>query len=147
MVIWDAMTLFWHHCNVSELDECASDPCQQNGTCVDKFNGYICTCPSRYRGANCETGECPWGTVLKSHKTFHHIVSQHINGLQIWQVLTRCLSYFRPIVHIAWTPVIQTPRVYATRGVHGWGATAYSSPGPQPCTSSLTTLPICLHRK
>jgi hypothetical protein len=42
--------------NVTEVDECESDPCQNGGTCKDESKEYTCTCPSGYRGDNCETG-------------------------------------------------------------------------------------------
>ena len=39
-----------------DIDECASAPCQNRGTCVDSTDGYSCTCVPGYTGANCETG-------------------------------------------------------------------------------------------
>ena len=41
---------------VPELDECESNPCENGGTCVDKFNNYTCTCAPGYTGRNCEVG-------------------------------------------------------------------------------------------
>ncbi|XP_071498841.1 IgGFc-binding protein-like, partial [Diadema antillarum] len=43
-----------------ETDECASDPCQNNGTCTDGFDAFVCTCPQGYGGDICqnETGPC-----------------------------------------------------------------------------------------
>jgi hypothetical protein len=35
------------------VDECASSPCQNGGTCVDLINGYACTCTPSYSGARC----------------------------------------------------------------------------------------------
>ena len=40
-----------------DIDECASDPCQNGGTCVDKINRYNCECEDGYTGTNCETGQ------------------------------------------------------------------------------------------
>jgi len=42
------------------FDECASDPCQNGGTCNDGINGYTCTCDSGYEGTHCgtEIDEC-----------------------------------------------------------------------------------------
>ena len=42
---------------LSDRDECASNPCQNSGTCVDKFAGYQCTCSSGVTGKNCEIGK------------------------------------------------------------------------------------------
>ncbi|XP_078661238.1 uncharacterized protein LOC144905439 [Branchiostoma floridae x Branchiostoma belcheri] len=39
-----------------DIDECASDPCQYNGTCVDGVNSYTCQCVPGFTGDNCENG-------------------------------------------------------------------------------------------
>ena len=38
-------------------DECSTSPCQNSGTCVNRYNDYICLCADGYHGKNCETGE------------------------------------------------------------------------------------------
>ena len=40
----------------TDIDECASNPCQNGGTCADVVNGYDCSCKPGYTGADCETG-------------------------------------------------------------------------------------------
>lgn len=40
------------------INECASTPCQNGGTCEDGINAYTCTCPANYTGVNCDAGEC-----------------------------------------------------------------------------------------
>ncbi|XP_078490615.1 sushi, von Willebrand factor type A, EGF and pentraxin domain-containing protein 1 isoform X44 [Ciona intestinalis] len=37
-----------------EINECLSNPCMNNGVCVDKINGYKCICPISPAGPNCE---------------------------------------------------------------------------------------------
>lgn len=37
------------------VNECASNPCQNGGVCEDQINGFICRCPSGYIGTHCET--------------------------------------------------------------------------------------------
>uniref|UniRef100_A0A672YGL2 Sushi, nidogen and EGF-like domains 1 n=1 Tax=Sphaeramia orbicularis TaxID=375764 RepID=A0A672YGL2_9TELE len=38
-----------------DVDECASYPCQNGGTCKDQINSFICQCPAGYTGIQCET--------------------------------------------------------------------------------------------
>ncbi len=38
----------------SDINECASNPCRNGGTCTDQVNGYICQCPVSHTGPNCE---------------------------------------------------------------------------------------------
>ena len=39
-----------------ELEECASSPCLNNGTCVEQINSYLCECTEGFTGVNCEIG-------------------------------------------------------------------------------------------
>lgn len=41
------------NCSV-DINECESNPCQYNGTCVDLVNGYRCECIPGLTGDNCE---------------------------------------------------------------------------------------------
>lgn len=39
----------------TEVDDCAPDPCLNNGTCVDLGSAYLCQCPTGWVGARCES--------------------------------------------------------------------------------------------
>lgn len=41
---------------ISDIDECASSPCQHTGHCVDLVNDFRCHCSKGYKGNNCEIG-------------------------------------------------------------------------------------------
>jgi len=34
----------------TDVNECASTPCQQGGTCEDQVNGFTCSCPPGFTG-------------------------------------------------------------------------------------------------
>ncbi|XP_060565067.1 fibropellin-1-like isoform X2 [Ruditapes philippinarum] len=44
----------------SEINECATNPCQNGATCVDQIASYACTCVAGYDGNDCENNinEC-----------------------------------------------------------------------------------------
>ena len=39
------------------INEWSSSPCQNQGTCIDMVNGYVCYCASGYDGSDCENGK------------------------------------------------------------------------------------------
>jgi hypothetical protein len=41
----------------SEINECQSNPCKNDGTCNDYVNSYKCTCQPGYEGLYCENGK------------------------------------------------------------------------------------------
>jgi hypothetical protein len=42
---------------VVDVDECASAPCQNGGTCVDLVDSFRCICPSGWEGNSCQFGK------------------------------------------------------------------------------------------
>lgn len=68
MFFLDFLLLFLFHVGQDceeNVDECLSNPCQNGGICIDKDNGYMCTCSPGYLGSHCEfdvavckTGNC-----------------------------------------------------------------------------------------
>ncbi|GCC16875.1 coagulation factor VII-like [Chiloscyllium punctatum] len=38
----------------SDENQCVSNPCQNGGTCQDLFQRYLCRCPKKFEGWNCE---------------------------------------------------------------------------------------------
>lgn len=61
--------------STADVNECASNPCQNGGVCEDQINGFICQCPSGYIGTHCETG-------MITTSVFSHTFSHKIYNLQ-----------------------------------------------------------------
>ena len=57
-VLWITVVILLFLPSVSRcqtnIDECMSGPCRNNGTCSDGINGYTCNCTADYIGADCE---------------------------------------------------------------------------------------------
>ena len=45
---------------ISDINECASDPCVNGGICYNELDRYRCECQPGYNGVNCETSKSPW---------------------------------------------------------------------------------------
>ena len=41
----------------ADINECASNPCVNGGTCKDEIGQYVCACPGGFSGNNCEIGK------------------------------------------------------------------------------------------
>ena len=42
---------------VADVDECASSPCVNGGSCTDALAGFSCACAPGYDGLTCTNGE------------------------------------------------------------------------------------------
>lgn len=42
----------------TEIDECQSNPCRNGGSCLDRFNMFVCECPPGYSGPTCDMNVC-----------------------------------------------------------------------------------------
>ena len=39
-----------------DIDDCANNPCENGGTCIDEINDFTCTCVPGYEGLTCSIG-------------------------------------------------------------------------------------------
>ena len=50
----------------ANINECATNPCANGATCIDRINDYFCTCAPGYTGRNCAkpTDRCAFQRCL-----------------------------------------------------------------------------------
>ena len=51
----------------TDIDDCASHPCKNNGSCTDRVNGFNCSCTPGFNGTQCETGNCSQNFFILYH--------------------------------------------------------------------------------
>ena len=42
---------------IIDIDDCASNPCKNDGECVDKVNDFECQCKPGFTGKDCNEGK------------------------------------------------------------------------------------------
>ena len=47
-----------------DVDECATSPCENAGSCVNDKGGYHCMCALGFEGSNCDGGTGPIQLML-----------------------------------------------------------------------------------
>ena len=69
-------------CFATDIDECASNPCENGASCTDEVNGYNCGCAPGYTGTHCETGKLLFSCVIESiwGKRMYYSASVESNG-------------------------------------------------------------------
>lgn len=41
-----------------DVNECTTDPCKNQGTCINSIGSYVCSCPAGWKGHICDEGSC-----------------------------------------------------------------------------------------
>jgi len=53
----------------TNIDECASNPCLNGGTCYDLVNSYSCSCTPEYTGRTCSETYCTTNNPCRNGAT------------------------------------------------------------------------------
>ena len=54
-----------------DVNECASSPCRNGGTCQDEVDGFTCRCTDGYEGDVCEIGIENLRVLMLNDDTFN----------------------------------------------------------------------------
>ena len=80
----------------TDIDDCQTAPCENNGTCIDQVNGYNCSCLQGFTGHNCSINiddctlsPCSNGGNACSCEEMREIVRCK---LSLFSDFSRCLS-------------------------------------------------------
>lgn len=74
----------------TDIDECASSPCQNNATCNDHIDGYNCSCVPGFRGRHCQEGKITLDLQIRCKN--NHKVSLFEGGLIAMKLLLTSAS-------------------------------------------------------
>ena len=55
-----------------DINDCAKNPCQNHGACIDGVNRYTCRCAAGFIGSVCQTSE---STILLINVHGRHFIS------------------------------------------------------------------------
>lgn len=56
--------------SISDIDDCAINPCRNGGTCIDKVHGFKCHCADGYMGDKCHR-KSPGASPLPDRGLLH----------------------------------------------------------------------------
>ncbi|XP_072512896.1 coagulation factor VII [Salminus brasiliensis] len=62
----EQLEVFWRV--YTEVDHCKSEPCSNGSTCVSEGNSYICICPAKFEGRNCDKETVPENAYVCLYK-------------------------------------------------------------------------------
>jgi len=87
----------------ADIDECASDPCQNGGSCKDYVNYFTCSCPPRYYGVYCETSKSItyyYSSSLFATTTSTTIAVAHKTHPILFRIVRECKLTVLPVVNV-----------------------------------------------
>eukprot|EP00794_Sanderia_malayensis_P013908 gene13908-15357_t len=93
------------HCDIrKDVNECASSPCQNGGTCSDAVNSYTCQCMQGFAGTRCETdvneclsSPCVHGVCINNVNSYSCTCTVGYSGTKCDSDVNECSS--APCIH------------------------------------------------
>ena len=76
-----------------DIDECASNPCENGGVCDDREDYFVCTCTAGFMGATCDVGKIIFSFTNYSRSLYQLL--GHFDDLTI-------------LIHFCWSSVSLT---------------------------------------
>ena len=80
---------------IPDIDECASAPCHNNGTCTDLVLDYNCSCTPGFTGKNCSLGRISFSFLINSMITAEMTMMILLLGFILQMPI--CGTYFPPV--------------------------------------------------
>ena len=63
---------------VVDVNQCDSNPCQNDGTCEDKFQAFECTCAACYEGDTCGAYSYQYYMQLENKSYTYSFIGEQI---------------------------------------------------------------------
>ena len=112
------------------IDDCQATPCNNNGTCIDQVNSFLCLCSSGYTDLRCQTrlsqctdqtclhgGTCRDASANGNFDEFICLCPPMFTGRQCERPLNPCTSY--PCAHGSCIPTFPTYQCQCDHGYTG----------------------------
>ena len=87
--------------DITDIDECLSNPCKNGGHCIDGINDYDCTCADGWIGKNCETGKYFHILIIQARKFMLILITSELSVF-----ITR--KIYRQVVQFTWNRLVST---------------------------------------
>ena len=81
---------------LADIDECDSNPCVNNGTCIDGVNGFTCNCTREFGGDRCEIGWEIIAFLRQSTPAFLIILKPCVVRLLSWKCRCNLFTHGTP---------------------------------------------------
>ena len=82
IAFWKVYFMIWFQL-FSDIDDCKSNPCFNNGTCIDDIASYKCNCPIGFTGSNCEKSKIDEYWFISTYQIYFNWILNNSNLIDI----------------------------------------------------------------